>query len=275
MILLKEIDLALANLRQIKPLILCITNFVTMDLMANSLLALGAAPLMTQAFEEVEELVTISQAVYINIGTLDGEFFKRALRAAELAVQQKKPVILDPVGAGASQLRTEAAKLLLPYATIIRGNASEILALVENDVKTKGVESLHNVNQACAVAQMLANSFAKIVVISGPDDFVTDGSQHIKLPFGSELMSVVTGMGCTMTAVIAAFAATSLNHYQASLFASTFFGLCGQVAAGIVDTPGSFRQVFIDTLYKPDWNLFEKLIAAAKSNEAFENDYAI
>ncbi|CEG59884.1 hydroxyethylthiazole kinase [Legionella micdadei] len=258
--LIKELKISMANLRQSKPLVLCLTNFVTMDLMANSLLALGAAPLMTQSLEEVEELVNISQAVYINIGTLDERFCERAQRAATVARFQKKTVILDPVGAGASQLRTEAAKSFLAYADIIRGNASEILALVDEAGETKGVEASRSVNQAAAAAKTLASSLHKVIVVSGPIDLVTNSSEEMNLPFGSPLMPLVTGMGCTLTAVIAAFAATCESKYNASLLATAYFGLCGQTAYQQTQEPGSFRQVFVDRLFKPDWDLFNQFV---------------
>ncbi|KTC87269.1 hydroxyethylthiazole kinase [Legionella drozanskii] len=265
--LIKELEASLTNLRQIKPLVLCLTNFVTMDLMANSLLALGAAPLMSQSREELAELVSISQAVYLNIGTLDQRFCERAEQAAEMASCQKKPVILDPVGAGASRLRTEAAKNFLPFADIIRGNASEILALVGDVSETKGVEASRSVNQAAAAAQTLASSMQKVVVVSGPIDLITDGAEKMSLPFGSPLMPLVTGMGCTLTAVIAAFAATGLNFYQAAVHGTAYFGLCGQSVHQQAQGPGHFRQLFIDNLYNPDWVLFNEELSLVSGDE--------
>lgn len=265
--LIKELEISLTHLRQTKPLVLCLTNFVTMDLMANSLLALGAAPLMSQSDEELDELVNISQAVYLNIGTLDQVFCERAEQAAKLAISQNKPVILDPVGAGASRLRTKAAKALLPFATIIRGNASEILALADEVSETKGVEASRSVNQAATAAQTLASSMQKVVVVSGPVDLITKGMEQMNLPFGSPLMPLITGMGCTLTAVIAAFAATGLSPYQAAAHATAYFGLCGQAVHQQAQGPGHFRELFIDSLYKPDWALFNEDVAMVKLDE--------
>ncbi|CDZ77995.1 Hydroxyethylthiazole kinase [Legionella massiliensis] len=254
--LVKELEIALTSLRQSKPLVLCLTNVVTMDLMANSLLALGAAPLMSQARDELEELIAISQAVYINLGTLDQPFCERARYAASLAKQQHKTIILDPVGAGASRLRTEAAKSLLPFADIIRGNASEILALADEVGETKGVEASRTVDQAAFSAKKLAKTLRNVVVVSGPVDLVTDGTATIKLPFGSALMPLITGMGCTLTAVIAAFAGIGSNAYKDSLLATAYFGLCGQQSQQRTQEPGTFRQQFINALFKPDWAFF-------------------
>lgn len=265
--LLNELDTSISNLRQSKPLVLCLTNFVTVDFMANSLLALGAIPLMTQSLDEIDELVTLSQAVNINLGTLDSNFCDRALRAAQIAKEQKKPVILDPVGAGASQLRTKAAKYLVPYADIIRGNATEIMALVGEDSNTKGVESSHKVSQAVTAAQKITTSPDKVVVVSGPVDYLTNGLQEANLPFGSPLMPLITGMGCSLTAVIAAFAATNLTRYKASLLATAYFGLCGQLAYTRTETPGSYRQLFIDSLFRPDWALFSEFMLTGSTTE--------
>lgn len=264
--MINQIKSTLNQVKQSKPLVLCLTNYVTMDLMANSLLALGAAPLMSESREELEELIAISQAVYINIGTLNQTFMERAFIAAKMANILNKPVILDPVGAGASRLRTSAAMELFPLAQVIRGNASEIIALTGAAGATKGVESTDPVQKAIKGAQMLAQEHNKIIVISGPEDFVTNGKQEQILTFGSHLMPLITGMGCTMTAVLSAFAACNPDLFQAALHATAYFGLCGQLTQQQTNAPASFRQAFIDNLYNPDWNFFSH--AAKEVNHA-------
>jgi len=235
---------------------LCLTNYVTMDLMANSLLALGAAPLMSESIDEIEELVTISQVVYINIGTVTNAFMERARLAIKIANSLNKPVVLDPVGTGASKLRTSAAMELLPLVNVIRGNASEIISLSGAHGATKGVEAGDLVITAISGACSLAQNHNKIIVITGPEDFITDGKQQKTLKCGSPIMSLITGMGCTMTAVLSAFVACNPNHYLASVEAAAYFGLCGQLAQQQAQGPGQFRQVFIDNLYNPDWDYF-------------------
>ncbi len=254
--MIEQIRSSLLILREKKPLVLCLTNYVTMDLMANSLLALGAAPLMSESIEELEELVSISHALYINIGTLNKEFMERAVFSAKIANSLHKPVILDPVGSGASKLRTSAAHQLLPLANIVRGNASEIISLSGANGSTKGVESMHSVENAMTIAHTLAKDLEKIIVISGPKDFITDGSQSQTLPFGSNLMPLITGMGCTMTAVISAFVSNNSNLFQAATYATAYFGLCGQLAHQKTEVPGFFRQEFINNLFHPDWKYF-------------------
>lgn len=254
--MIKQIQSSLSLLREKKPLVLCLTNYVTMDFVANSLLALGAAPLMSESIEEIEELVSISHALYLNIGTLNNVFLERAIFAAKIANSLNKPVILDPVGAGASKLRTSAALALLPLANIVRGNASEIISLSGASGSTKGVESSHPVEQAMTIGNALAQNLGKVIVISGPKDFITNGKQSQALPFGSSLMPLITGMGCTMTAVLSAFISDDSDHFQAAIHATAYFGLCGQLAHQQSEVPGSFKQAFINNLFHPDWDYF-------------------
>lgn len=240
---------AKAEIRANKPIILCLTNMVTMDFMANSLLALGAAPIMSCDDRELEELITLSAAVNLNIGTLDTTFILRCQKAAEIARFLQKPVILDPVGAGASLIRTQSARELMECADIIRGNASEIMALLDMDIPTAGVESMHTTPVARDSADVLALKLKNTVVVSGEEDYVSNGLQRESLYFGSPLMPFVTGMGCTLTAVIAAFRAILPDSFEAARLATAYFGLCGQVAEQTAKTPGSFRTAFIDALY--------------------------
>jgi hydroxyethylthiazole kinase len=262
MVIISELQAALNALRKAKPLVLSLTNVVTMDFMANCLLSIGAAPIMTQSLDEVSELLAISQAVNLNIGTLDKSFHERALQTASWAHGKQLPVILDPVGAGASQLRTNAAQSLLPFVDIIRGNSSEIVALTEGRLGTNGVESRLDVPDAMNAAQTLSR-LQKVVVVSGRIDFVSANEHSQQLPFGSSLMSLVTGMGCTLTAVIAAFAGSGLSPYKAALYGTAYFGLCGETAALSANAPGSFRQAFIDTLYNPNWVKMQECIENA------------
>lgn len=250
--MLHDLEKAVVTLRQTKPLILCLTNHVTMDFMANSLLSLGAAPIMTQDERELEELVQICHAVNLNIGTLDQAFIERAHTIARLAQQYKKPLILDPVGAGATAVRTESSKSLMSSANIVRGNASEIMALTANIHKTLGVEATHQVSDAVQSANLLANALQCTLVVSGEEDYLTNGQKEARLSFGSSLMPLVTGMGCTLTAVIAAFRAVISDAYEAAYLATAYYSLCGSIAAQKTNKPGSFRTLFIDELYSND-----------------------
>ena len=248
--MINKIESNLKILRQTKPLVLSLTNYVTMDFMANTLLALGAAPIMSEERQEIEELIKISSVVNINIGTLTGRFIEKAKFACILAKKYNKPIILDPVGVGASKIRTETAKELLPFIDIIRGNASEIIAIAGISNETLGVESTHEVSDAVHAAKELASQQNKIiivnddthaekdlalkqnkvVIVTGAEDFITDGNRDQTLNFGSSMMPLVTGMGCTLAAVIAAFRAVVPDSFEATRLATTYFNLSGQIA---------------------------------------------
>lgn len=257
--MLVDLEKALKQLRQTKPLVLCLTNHVTMDFMANALLSLGAAPIMTQDGRELEELIQICHAINLNIGTLDKDFLERAMTAAKFAKKYAKPVILDPVGAGATHIRTVSSRALMSSADIIRGNASEIMALVDNINETLGVEAAHQVSDAKSSATALAIKHQCAVVVSGEQDFVTDGQKETFLMFGSSLMPLVTGMGCTLTAVIAAFKAVIADKYEAARLATAYYTLCGSLAAQKADKPGAFRTMFIDELYGANFNAMKDI----------------
>ena len=257
--MIHSIQSSLALLRQTKPVILCLTNYVTMDFMANSLLAVGALPIMSVCDKELDELIQLSHAVMINLGTLDRDFIKRCHHASKLATHYQKPIILDPVGAGASVIRTQSARELMRYAAIIRGNASEIRSLIEDKNKTLGVESACPTEHAKASARQLAQLLACTVVVSGAEDFITDGEREDSLHFGSPLMPLITGMGCTLTAVIAAFQAVLPESYTAAQQATSYFGLCGNATHLKTTQPGTFRSIFIDELYAAEFTHLTRL----------------
>lgn len=250
--MLKSIKTTLAQLKKAKPLVLCLTNHVTMDLMANCLLAIGAAPAMSSYESELEELIKISSAVNLNIGTLSAAFVEQCTLAAKFAKYHKKPIVLDPVAVGASSIRTQSARLLMSSADIIRGNASEIMGLSQDGHKAHGVETMHTTHDASILAHNLAATLKCTVVVSGKEDLITDGSRQISLKYGSPLMPKVIGMGCTLTAVIAAFRTVIADPFEAATQATAYFSLCGNLAATKSDNPGTFRTAFIDELYAAD-----------------------
>ena len=239
----------LTALKKTKPLILNVTNYVTMDFMANTLLAIGAAPLMSCSEDEVAELVNISSVININIGTLNSNFVNLALQAAKKAKTDNKAIILDPVGAGASKIRTEAALQLAEYSTVIKGNASEIISLGSTISESKGVESMHTTDQAKEIADQLSKKYSCITVVSGESDYVTDGTQNTTLTHGNAIMSYITGMGCALGGIIGAFVAIENDTFKACCSALKCYGICGEIAANNSTGPASFRTSFIDTLY--------------------------
>jgi hydroxyethylthiazole kinase len=244
----------LKNLRDKKPLIHNITNFVVMNYTANALLACGASPVMAHAQEEVEEMVSFAGALVLNIGTLTPYWIESMLKAGKKANDVNVPIILDPVGSGATKLRTDSAKKLIDELsiTVVRGNASEVLSLTHKGSKTKGVDSLHSVDDASDAAIQLAKELDTTLAITGAVDLVTDGQLIHRVSNGHELMRNITGTGCTATALIGAFLAVDKDPVEATSTALAFFGLAGEQAASKTKTPGSFQIALLDALFAID-----------------------
>ncbi|HSM90166.1 MAG TPA: hydroxyethylthiazole kinase [Desulfobacterales bacterium] len=241
----------LAAVREKKPLIHNITNFVVMNYTANALLAMGASPVMAHAPNEVEEMVALAGALVLNIGTLSEEWVDSMLKAGRKASALNTPVVLDPVGSGATPFRTQSARRIIAETgpRVIRGNASEILSLRNADSRTRGVDALHSVDQAADVAQALAGELQTVLAITGPVDLVTDGRRVARVLNGHPLMGRVTGTGCTATALIGAFLAVDPDPLRAAATALAYFGLAGENAAQKASAPGSFMIQILDALF--------------------------
>lgn len=247
------------------PLVHSITNFVVMNVTANALLAAHASPLMAHAAEEMDDLTDIDAALVLNIGTLDPAWLDSMELAGRLMRAKGKPVVLDPVGAGASRLRTEASLRLLDMVRpqIVRGNASEIMALAAEIRKaerlpapaqssaTKGVDSLNDSREAVDSARLLTERFGCVVSISGQRDFITDGNAVLMVEGGSPLMPLVTGMGCSASAVTGAYAACA-DPLTAAAAAMAVFASAGEKAGARACGPGTFLPLFLDELYAVD-----------------------
>lgn len=247
-----ELDLAAIRTRQ--PLVLNITNYVVMNTTANALLALGASPVMAHAREEVADMVALAQSLVLNIGTLSPPWIE-AMRLAGLAAREKGiPVVLDPVGCGATPFRTETARALVAEVRpqVIRGNASEIRALLAAAGATKGVDSMHTPDDVLGDACQLSRDTGAVVSVSGPVDLVTDGHQVLRISNGHPMATRVTGMGCTATAVTGAFLAVCPSTLDAAAHAMALMGVAGELAAELSAGPGSFQMHFLDVLYRLD-----------------------
>lgn len=241
----------LYRLRQKKPLVHNITNFVVMNYTANALLACGASPVMAHASEEVEEMVALASALVLNIGTLTPYWIDSMVKAGKKANELNVPIILDPVGSGATKLRTASAKKLIEELsiTVVRGNASEVLSLAGHGSQTKGVDSLHSVDEAAEAALTLAKELKTTLAITGPIDLVTDGQRIHRVSNGHQLMGYVTGTGCTATVIIGAYLAIDQDAVRATSTALSYFGLAGEIAAKKAQAPGSFQIALLDALY--------------------------
>lgn len=248
--LIRDLDL----IRRNSPLIHSITNYVVMNNTANALLAIGASPVMAHAKNEVVEMVNIASALVINIGTLDDQWVESMLIAGKAALANSIPVILDPVGAGATTYRTNICNQLIEECrpAIIRGNASEIIALCGNAAQTKGVDSINTSDSAIESAKKLASTTKAIVVISGQTDYITDGIRVEEIYNGHILMARVTGMGCTATAIVGAFAAVNPDQLEAATHAMAVMGVVGEIAANKSYGNGSMQVNFLDELCNID-----------------------
>ena len=242
---------AIAAVRTKSPLVHSITNYVVMNNSANALLSIGASPVMAHWKDEMEEMTAIAGALVINIGTLDTEWIE-GMKAAGLAASRRgTPIVLDPVGAGATSQRTNAAWEIinLCHPTIIRGNGSEIMALVDANVKSKGVDSSASSDDALSAAKKLAAETGAVVVISGETDYITNGTDVFTVEGGNPIMTSVTGMGCTATALVGAFAAVESDPMVAATAAMAVMSLAGERAAVNARGNGSMQMHFLDELY--------------------------
>ena len=242
----------LKRLRAQKPLIHNITNYVVMNFTANVLLACGASPVMAHAVEEVEEMVSLAGALVLNIGTLSRPWIEGMMKAGKRAQERNIPVILDPVGAGATRMRTDSARRLIKAFPIqvIRGNASEILSLSggETGAGPKGVDAVHQVDEVQEAAIQLARDLQTTLAITGAVDLVTDGKRVCRVMNGHAMMGRITGSGCAATAIVGAFLAVDTDPLAAAATGLSYFGLAGEKAARRASGPGSFSVALLDAL---------------------------
>jgi hydroxyethylthiazole kinase len=240
----------LQALRERAPLVHNITNFVSMEVVANCLLALGAQPAMVHAEAEVEDFVAIASALVVNIGTLSPPWVAAMERAALRARALGKPWVLDPVGCGATPYRTRtAAKLVELQPNVIRGNASELLALAgAARGPTRGVDSTHGSEEAVEAAADLARRWGTVVAVTGAVDQITDGERWLKVSNGDPRMTRVTALGCAASAIIGAFLAIEPDPLLAAAIGLAVFGLAGERAAAETPGPGSLRVRIVDQL---------------------------
>ena len=240
------------RIRRESPVIHNITNYVVMNSTANALLAIGASPVMAHAEEEVEDMVGIASALVVNIGTLSKKWVKAMRKAAARARKRGIPVVLDPVGAGATRYRTETARGLIEESTpaIIRGNASEIMALLDRSGGTKGVDSTAASSDALAAARALSERSGSVVCVSGETDYIVSGQDEARIRNGHSMMPRVTGLGCTASALCGAFAAVQNTPALAAAQAMAVMGIAGEIAAAQAAGPGSLQVAFLDALYR-------------------------
>lgn len=243
-------------LRDQRPLIHHLTNFVVMNDCANIVLAAGASPVMAHAPEEVAELAAVSGALVLNIGTLTSEWIEAMIAAGRAANSAGVPVVLDPVGAGATRLRTDSCLRILKEVkvSVVRANASEAAVLAGRDARVKGVDAVSG--DGLAAALELARKFSLVAAVTGVVDYVSDGQRTYSIANGDVWMSRLTGTGCMASSIVACFCAVESDTLTAAASALAFYGSAGEIAAGRVFPefsaprgPMEFKGAFFDAVY--------------------------
>ena len=273
----KELGVALERVRAAVPLVHCITNYVTVNDCANALLACGGSPIMSDEPEDVEDITSICGGLVLNIGTLNTRTIPGMRAAGKRAAELGHPIVLDPVGAGASTLRTATASELMDSLpiSVVRGNMSEVKALAGAAAATRGVDvnpddavTDANLAASAAFARELAAKLGCVVAITGAIDIVASAERAVAIRNGVPTMGKITGAGCMLSCLVAAYAvANPEDIFTATVAAIAGEGLAGQVADARMsaqDGNGSFRTYLLDAIYTMD---AAKLVAGALVEE--------
>jgi hydroxyethylthiazole kinase len=258
---MEAVDLSAAReaLRSTNPLVHCLTNTVVQTLTANALLAVGAAPAMVDAPEEAGEFARIASAVLVNVGTVHERTARAMLLAARAAGEAGTPWVLDPVAVGALAYRTElAARLADLGPTVVRGNASEVLALAGAGAGGRGVDSTAGTDEAAAAAESLAARTGGVVAVSGAVDLLTDGRRTVRVGGGHPLLTRTTGAGCALGALVAAYLAVTDDRLTAAVAGHAHVALAAEAAAAGATGPGGFAAAWLDALDAVDGSTLER-----------------
>lgn len=251
-------------LRNSNPLVICYTNDVVKNFTANGLLSLGASPAMSEAPEEASDMLTHANALLINIGTLTKDRESDILKIAKVANQIGTPIVFDPVAVGASQYRKDFCETFLSEVkvAVIKGNASEILTLIDNDTQMKGTDSDINLD-AVTIAKKAHTQFGTAIVITGKEDIVMHEDKILKLANGSPMLAKITGAGCLLGAAIASFLESKQQPQLNQLVeAVTIYNIAAEQAEKISDNrgPGTFMVELINALYQVTYDDYLNLI---------------
>jgi hydroxyethylthiazole kinase len=249
------------RIKEKKPLIHHITNWVTIYDCANVCRTIGSLPVMAHAIEEVQEMTSISSALVLNIGTLTPELIDSMISAGKKANEKKIPIILDAVGVGATSLRTNEAKRILQEikVNVIKGNSAEIGVLAGVKAEVKGVEAISVSKNPKELVKELAEKLNAVVIATGKTDFISDGKKTFSVENGDSMMGNIVGTGCMSASVIASFCAVEKNYVLASAEALAFFGIAGELAGKKSKGPGTFKENFFDELFNLNEKTFNEM----------------
>jgi len=251
----------LQKIREQKPLIHHITNWVTIYDCANIVRVIGGLPVMAHAPEEVEQMTSISSALVLNIGTLTVDLIKSMILAGRKANEKNIPVILDIVGAGATDLRTNKAEEILNKVniSILKGNSSEIGTIAGVEAETRGVEAISVKGNLVEIAKKLAHKKELTVVITGKEDIISNGKDVYICKNGHPMMGCFVGSGCMAASAIGTFAAVEKNYTLASANALSLLGIAGELAVKTAKGPETYKVNFLDKIFNLDEDLIEKM----------------
>lgn len=240
-----------AVIREKKPMIHHITNYVVMNVTANVTLAMGASPVMAHANEEVEDMVVFASAHVLNPGTLSPHWITAMLKSGKKAKELGIPIVLDPVGAGATKLRTDTCLQILDEVKpdVIRGNQAEVMILAGEDARIQGVDSLETGEAPVEAFKALSKKTGAVICVTGPTDYVSDGEKVYVIENGHPMMANVTGTGCSSTTAVAVYCAAGSATADACALGISVFGACGELAAEESRGPGSFQVAILDALF--------------------------
>jgi hydroxyethylthiazole kinase len=264
----------LLSVRRKRPLIHCITNLVSINLVANAVLAVGASPVMASAVEEVEQITAKAEALLMNTGTISPGAVEAMRLASDVCVEKGIPIVIDPVGAGASTYRRHVLHDLMHRASpaVIRANPTEIIAL-SGKPAGGGVDSIHKSEDALDAARRVSEAWKCPVIVSGAVDYVISEHQTISIANGSRLMRTVTGMGCAAGALTAAFAAVCPDRIRAAVSSTALLGVAGELAEAKSAGPGSFHVHLLDSLFALDSDLLDGHVRLQRlSSEKFQGE---
>ncbi len=249
------------DVRATAPLIHNITNLVVQNETAEAISAVGGTQITLHTEEEAAEAAAACSAIAVNLGTLNTALLRCARTALGTATSLGRPWVLDPVAAGFTAYRTDAAQEFLGLRpTVLKGNASEVLGLAGGGEKGHGADSIHNVSDAAEAARSLAGRHGCIVVVTGPEDLLTDGERTATVANGRPLMGRMIGSGCMLTAVLGSFLAVSERPFEAALAAVGYFDVAGELAAEQAQGPGTLKPLLLDALYNlPESTLHARL----------------
>ncbi|MFH1849885.1 MAG: hydroxyethylthiazole kinase [archaeon] len=244
----------LEKVREKKPLVHHLTNWVTIYDCANITRSIGALPVMAHAIEESADMVRIAGALVLNIGTLTPQMIDSMISAGKKANELGIPVVLDAVGVGATPLRTDSANRILDNVrvSIIKGNSAEIGVLAGAEAEVRGVEAMSLSGNPKKIAETYAKAKSATVVMTGKTDIVSNGTDTYMIKNGHEMMGCIVGTGCMAASVIGAFAAVEKDYAAAAASALVCFGVAGELAAGTSNGPGSYKENFYDEIYNLD-----------------------